>query len=187
MHFVRHGAALVACLAAGTLPLPSADQPPADDLQAKPITAVQGKVGDLLRQWWKDGTAAGNAGDWYDNRDGAHSDLKTKPFPQLQRVVYTEEDIKLRRHWAAQRVVLPKVVFGNSSTSAPPTAGGSNPRHYYVSSAGIAFLHQQYRNNNLYIYPEHRDHDPGHNGKGDNAKGDNGKGDNGKGDNGKGD
>src|SRR5262249_38220536 len=41
---------------------------------------------------------------------------------------------------------------------------GSNPRSYYVRPSGIAFLYQQYRANNIYIYPEHRDHDPGHNG-----------------------
>ena len=165
MHTLLHRVIVVALTALASLRLVAQD--PSVDSPSKPITTVQGKVGDLLRQWWKEGTAAGNAGDWYDNRDGAHSDLNTQPFPQLQRVVYTDEDIKLRRHWAAQRVLLPKVVFGNSSTSAPPTAGGSNPRQYYVSPAGLAFLHEQYRNNNLYIYPEHRDHDPGHNGRGD--------------------
>ena len=84
--------------------------------------------------------------------------------PQLQRIIYTDEQVKQKKHWAAQQVLLPKVVFGNSSTSAPPTLGGSNPRMYYTHPIGIAFLHEQYRMNNLYIYPEHRDHDPGHNG-----------------------
>lgn len=46
--------------------LASADPPKPDD---KPITTAKGEVGDLLRQWSKDGTAAGNVGDWYDNRD----------------------------------------------------------------------------------------------------------------------
>jgi hypothetical protein len=136
----------------------------ADELAKKPITTAPGKVGDLLRQWWKEGTAAGNVGDWYDNRDGGHSDLNTAPYPQLQRVVYSPEDIKAMRHWAAARVVRPAVTFGNSSTSAPPTVGGSNPRSYYLSPFGLGLLHEHYRKNNVYIYPEHRDHDPGHNG-----------------------
>src|SRR5262249_31146429 len=29
---------------------------------------------------------------------------------------------------------------------------------------GLALLHEQYVKNNIYIYPEHRDHDPGRNG-----------------------
>ena len=53
----------------------SADNAPLDldKLKAKPITADGGKVGQLLKQWWKEGTAAGDAGDFYDNRDGDHS------------------------------------------------------------------------------------------------------------------
>jgi hypothetical protein len=144
-----------------------ADEDTLEKLKEKPITTAQGKVGELLRQWWKEGTAAGNVGDFYDNRDGSHSDLNLGPYPQLQKIVYTPEDIKLRKHWAAQRVLLPHVVFGNSSTSAPPTTGGSNPRQYYTSTGGLAFLYKQYTGNNVYIYPEHRDHDPGHNGKND--------------------
>lgn len=139
----------------------------ASELRAKPISTVTGPVGDLLRQWWKEGTAAGNIGDYYDNRDGDHSPLNLTPFPQLLTVKYSADDIKLRKHWASQHVIHPAVVFGNSSTSAPPTLGGSNPRHYYCATRGLSFLAEEYAKNNLYIYPEHRDHDPGHNGKGD--------------------
>src|SRR5438270_9236108 len=41
-----------------------------------------------------------------------------------------------------------------------------NPRSYYTTQTGLLFLYNQYTRNNLYIYPEHRDHDPGHNGRG---------------------
>jgi hypothetical protein len=155
---------LLVLLGAG---LATAADEPAAKLAARPITTAGGKVGDLLRLWWKEGTAAGNVGDFYDNRDGSHSDLDMNPYPQLQKIQYTKEDIKQRRHWAAQRVILPHVVFGNSSTSAPFHLGGSNSRLYYTAPAGLAFLHQQYTRNNIYIYPEHRDHDPGHNGAND--------------------
>jgi len=137
------------------------------EVAKKPITNAAGEVGDLLRKWWKEGTAAGNVGDFYDNRDGGHSDLDMGPYPQLQRIVYTPEDIRLRRHWAGQRAIVPRVVFGNSSTSAPFLFGGSNPRMYYTSPAGLAFLYEEYTRNNVYIYPEHRDHDPGHNSSND--------------------
>jgi hypothetical protein len=132
-----------------------------------PITTIPGPVGDLLRGWWKEKTAAGNVGDWYDNRDEAHSLLDTKPFPQLKVFVYTPEELKARANWAAARVVRPFVTLGNSSTSAPPTRGGSNPRLYYGGAKTLEFLHEQYTKNNLYIYPEHKDYDPGHNGTND--------------------
>ena len=61
--------------------------------------------------------------------------------------------------WAAQFRTLPHVVFGNSSTSAPPLMGGSNPRHYYVSSRNLALLYEHYTHGNVYVYPEHLDHD----------------------------
>lgn len=158
--------------AGATLLIVSAAEPTTDDaklaeLRKKPITTTKGELGDLLSKWWKEGVAAGNAGDWYDNRDGAHSDLNTEPYPQLQRIIYTPDDIKSRRHWALTVNTRPQVTFGNSSTSAPPTQGGSNPRHAYCSTRGLALLAQQYKGNNVYIYPEHRDHDPGHNGRGD--------------------
>ncbi len=136
-------------------------------LKDKPITTVPGEAGDLLRRWWREGTAAGNVGDWYDNRDGGHSNLDTGPYPQLQRVVYSPDDIKQHRHWAAATVTRPAVTFGNSSTSAPPERGGSNVRSYYTHPKGLPFLYHHYTHANLYVYPEHRDHDPGRDGKGD--------------------
>ncbi len=135
-----------------------------DNLRQKPIAMGNGKVGELLRQWWLKGTAAGNAGDFYDNRDGDHSPLNMTSYPQLSAIKYSPDDIALRKHWAAQRVLVPHVTFGNSSTSAPAHLGGSNPRSAYTSPGGLLFLYDQYTRNNLYIYPEHRDHDPGHNG-----------------------
>ena len=94
------------------------------------------------------------------------SPLNLHPIRSSPRSSIRREDLKVRKNWAAQRVILPHVTFGNSSTSAPAHLGGSNPRSYYVSQFGLAFLHTEYTKNNLYIYPEHRDHDPGHNGKG---------------------
>lgn len=168
MNLVKIATALVFCC---TLPHLLAQSPDLAKLKQKPIAVGGGKVGDLLRQWWKEETAAGNAGDFYDNRDGDHSPMNLAPYPQLSAIKYSAEDIKLQRHWAAQRQILPHVTFGNSSTSAPAHLGGSNPRSYYVSPSGLLFLSNQYSRNNLYIYPEHRDHDPGHNGRGPGGEG----------------
>ena len=58
------------------------------------------------------------------------------------------------------------IVLGNSSTAL--TQGPlwrSQPRHALTLPGGAARLAVQYRSNHIYFYPEHRDHDPGHNGK----------------------
>src|SRR4051812_12967310 len=130
----------------------------------RPISMGATPLGQQLRAWELEGTAAGNAGDFYDNRDRGHSQLEMNLFPQLQKVVYSDADRRANRDFGAAMGVLPRVVFGNSSTAAPATATGSNSRLVYTLPKGIEFLHQQYIHNNLYIYPEHRDHDPGHNG-----------------------
>lgn len=157
-----------AVAAATSGPAPAAAAPaaetPAGKPPAKPIATAKNPVGNLLRKWWAEGTAAGNEGDWYDNRDRGHSALNIAPWPQLQKVAYTDQELQRRADWALQGRVLPHVVFGNSSTSAGATSGGSNARMACSHPAGLAMLYTQYRHNNLYIYPEHQDHDPGRNG-----------------------
>ena len=54
------------------------------------ITTKSGNVGDMLRVWYLEGTAAGNHGDLYDNHDCDHSNMNFKPFPQLTRVEFSE-------------------------------------------------------------------------------------------------
>ncbi|HEV8290881.1 MAG TPA: hypothetical protein VGP94_03125 [Tepidisphaeraceae bacterium] len=125
---------------------------------------AQATLAQLLRQWQAEGTAAGNNGDYYDNRDRGHSELKLTPYPGMLKIPYSEQDRKINRDWGAQFSIIPRVVFGNSSTAAHATATGSNTRLYYTNRGGIEFLYQQYTHNNIYVYPEHRDHDPGHNG-----------------------
>src|SRR4051812_36782441 len=105
------------------LTLPALADGPRDDLKNKPITTDTGEIGKLLTRWWDEGTAAGNAGDWYDNRDGEHSPLDLRPWPQLQKVKYTDDDSNRRRHWALMTWTREHVTFGNSSTSSNPYQG----------------------------------------------------------------
>jgi hypothetical protein len=134
-------------------------------VKERPISAMNNEVGKLLLKWHAEGTAAGNTGDFYDNRDGEHSPLGLDPWPQLDKVQYTEDQFKRRVNWAAAHTILKHVTFGNSSTSAGVLQGGSNPRHYHGHPRGLPFLYDMYRANNVYIYPGHHDHHPGHNGK----------------------
>ncbi|HUU43416.1 MAG TPA: hypothetical protein VMX57_06525, partial [Planctomycetota bacterium] len=140
---------------------------------AKPVATGNSEVAKLLREWFAEGTAAGNIGDWYDNRDGRHSYLGLSAFPQLSAVEITERE----REWAKQRntrphwgplggPLYPHVTFGNSSTSGTPPWGCSNPRYCILSTQATAIHYVQYVRSHLYIFPEHRDHDPGRNGRG---------------------
>ena len=134
----------------------------------RPIAKGQGKLGQLLREWYEEGTAAGNMGDYYDNHDGDHSNMNFAAFPQLTRLEYDETLRKRNLHNGLQLSFLfSGVVLGNSSTAI--TSGQnwrSQPRFALTQPNGANRLSLQYLRNHVYFYPEHRDHDVGRNGKG---------------------
>ncbi len=134
-----------------------------------PLPAAVSKGADpaskLINAWFAEGKAAGLAGVFYDNRDRKHSDLGIATYPQLQPITYTEEQLAAKADWGGQGQIHPgKIIIGNSSTASPATQAGSHQRMYYTHPQGLGFLYNQSRTNALYIYPEHRDHDPGTNG-----------------------
>jgi hypothetical protein len=139
-----------------------------DALSARPVARGLGKAGDLLRAWQAEGTVAGNHGDLYDNHDSDHSNMKTAAFPQLARVEFAETAKQRRLHHGAQRWFLYNAVtLGNSSTAvAAGLAWRSQARLLLTRARGAAVLYRQYRDNHLYVYPEHHDHDPPGDGKG---------------------
>lgn len=127
-----------------------------------------------LRDWDRLGTCAGHLGDLYDNADLDHSVLDPTRFPRLARIRYDEE---CQRRGLASGLQIRfqhgAVVFGNSSMAVvEPDRWRSQPRLAYTSPGTVLRLHQQYLQNHLYIYPEHRDHDPGHNGMPEGGYGD---------------
>lgn len=132
------------------------------------ICTLSGEAGDLLRGWWKEGTAAGNWGDFYDNRDSGHSDMNLGVFPQMTRIKYGPEVIAAKLHYGSQGYLFHGgVVIGNSSTAnVGGPFWGSQTRALYNSRRGVELLAMQYLNGKLYMYPEHQDYDPGRNGKG---------------------
>ncbi|WP_254507306.1 tetratricopeptide repeat protein [Anatilimnocola floriformis] len=138
------------------------------DLRVK----AHGEVGKLLNQWIDEGTAAGNLGDIYDNCDRDHSNMDYGSFLQMTRIEY-DESVSKETGYGVQLTNLfhasgMTCVIGNSSTAQTAGPGWrSNPRIAYTRPGGIESLLAQYVNNHLYFYPEHRDHDPGHNGEGD--------------------
>ena len=106
-------------------------------------------------------SANGFTGILYDNRDRGHSRLAPELFPRLTHLVYGPA---LRDAGADQGLagafLLPAAVIGNSSTAV--TAGPfarSLPRLAMTTGGGPAASARLYRNDHLYVYPEHRDHD----------------------------
>jgi hypothetical protein len=145
---------------------PPAEIKPVEKAPNRPCLEEKDETQELLNKWFADGTAAGNAGDFYDNRDRDHAAIQMSLYPQLQRVAYTAKQKAKNEDYALFLGVLPHVAFGNSSTSSQPERGGCNPRHAMVKQTSMSKLYEQYRGNNLYVYPAHHDYLPGHNGQG---------------------
>ena len=140
---------------------PRSEPPPA-------IITDHGKVGDQLRTWFAEGTASGNGGDHYDNCDRDHSNLHYQQFPQLARIEYEKEIASFAPYGLNVSLFHQGTVMGNSSTAMTSSPyWRCQVRRAYVDPHKAALLYQQYIKNHLYLYPEHRDHDPGHNGSGD--------------------
>lgn len=132
------------------------------DAQAQ-ITKRDDAVGRLLNEWYRDGTAAGLASITYENRDGLHSPLNLSLYPQLQNFVHGSTGGAATG--PASHLRLGPTV-GNCSMASSAISGGSLPRLYMMDPGGGKFLMMQYLANNLFVYPEHQDHDIGANGIG---------------------
>lgn len=168
-----------AAITAGTAPVTAANtvwNPAAERLEAffavppgesgpksNPVLPARPKAAalDLLREHWKRGRAAGNAGDLYDNRDRGHSTLKREAFPQLAHVVYSPEARAAELDYGLQdKLLFDRPTIGNSSTAV---TGGvlwrSLPRLAMTEADGTGPLRlwQNAEANALYVYPAHKD------------------------------
>ena len=132
---------------------------PADRRNAGPV-ADNVTGADQLNAWFRLGTAAGNLGDLYDNRDGGHSLLPSQDFPQLTRIEYSEEARQAGLDRSLNRFFLYNAVtIGNASLAL---TGGpmwrSLPRQALTDPLQMSGLFQQYSANHLYVYPAHQDY-----------------------------
>ena len=130
------------------------------------ITTREDAAGRSLQQWFEEGRAAGFDALQYENHDGQHSPLPANVYPKLRQRKSTEQEIKAHLDKGPMGAVRPAPTIGNCSMSGQPEDVGSLPRLYMNDKAGSAVLFQHYMNNNLFVYPEHRDYDPGANGVG---------------------
>jgi hypothetical protein len=124
------------------------------------VTWREDQVGQLLNQWYKEGTAAGLAEITYENRDSGHSLLEDQ-YPQIKRFAH-DKTTGVANAMAHQLRDFP--VIGNSSMAMNALELGSLPRMYMLQPQGMKFLATQLVSNNLFIYPEHQDYDLGANG-----------------------
>ena len=141
--------------------LPTNAPPPAEF-----ATRWNGPDAALIQPWLAANTAAGNFGDFYDNRDDGHSRLDCAPFAGLTAIHYDADARRYNAHYGLDQFLFNGVVIGNSSLAI--TAGPywrSVPRGALTEGSTIAFLFTQYLRNHLYCYPSHHDHDA--NGLGD--------------------
>ena len=108
--------------------------------------------------------AAGNHGDLYDNRDGDHSNLAPVSLPQLTYVEYAAAARDARAHHGINaNHFFNAITFGNSSTAIVGTAfWRSQGRLALTDGNAPRSLFRHYATNHIYLYPEHRDHDPKH-------------------------
>jgi hypothetical protein len=116
---------------------------------------------DRLRDLHREGRAAGNSGDLYDNRDRGHSNLPPERHPQVIPVRYGEaaraRDVD---YGLNDRILFDRPTFGNSSTAL--TSGPlwrSLPRAALTRAdgAGPWRLWEAYLANQVYVYPSHKD------------------------------
>lgn len=131
------------------------------DLESRPVMTGNGEIAQRLRRLVAEGKAAGLAGVLYDNRDRAHISLNRERFPQLTATSYGEAakragvDYGLNAH-----ILFERPTFGNSSTAIPGRDWRSQGRHALTTPFGVEQLETGYGANQIYLYPEHRDHDP---------------------------
>ena len=135
-------------------------------LAGEPATHRTDVVGTTLNQWIAEGSAAGFKALNYENRDGGHSLLPSDLYGGLTFIQPTEEDKKAGRDKGPAQSIRGVPVIGNCSMAGGAEGVGSLGRAYMTEAQGHAFLFTQYVKNNLFIYPEHQDYDPGANGKG---------------------
>ena len=134
----------------------------------KPVSDIvhggEGEVAQLLNELYASGAAAGNHGDLYDNRDDDHSNLARDRLPQLTYVEYASAAREARIHRGLNsNLFYNAITFGNSSTAVVGNQlWRSQARLALTDGDTPAKLFRQYSGNHLYLYPEHRDHDPRH-------------------------
>jgi hypothetical protein len=112
-----------------------------------------------LQQWLAEGTASGNFGDLYLNRDNGHSTLTYTNFPGLTPLIYGAEAKAKQVNIGLPNSTFGQPVIGNASIAI--TAGPfwrSMPRAIQTDPYQPAAAFQWMLANQCWLYPAHRDY-----------------------------
>ncbi|MEM8792008.1 MAG: bacterial transcriptional activator domain-containing protein [Pseudomonadota bacterium] len=131
-------------------------------LDTKPVMTGPSAIARRLRQLVISGKAAGLAGVFYDNRDRGHGPMRTAKFPQLTSIAYdAEAQARGLDYGLNTQITFEGITFGNSSTAITGQQWRSQGRFALTQPLGPMLAAQSYRLNQIYLFPEHRDHDQG--------------------------
>lgn len=119
----------------------------------------EGPARDMLAAWLADGTAAGNGGDVYVNRDGNHSRIRTDAFPLLSELCFESEARRKDVDKALPNTLYPgAIVVGNASLAISSTNDSTSlVRMAMRDPAAMLALQQCYLDNQFWVFPAHRD------------------------------
>ena len=120
--------------------------------------AYAGPFANLIRPWLREGSAAGNAGDLYVNRDEDRTQVAFDDFPLLTPVVYSEDAQQSVAHVGMANGVFssgitPYATIGTSAVALGSTAfWRSIPRLITTEAEADACAFRLAQQNQLYIY-----------------------------------
>ncbi|WP_309398026.1 hypothetical protein [Cerasicoccus maritimus] len=130
-------------------------------LRANPVDSSEDPLAKQIQAWFDEGSAAGNVGDVYENRDHNHSGLKLKRFGQFARIRYSPQLRDLGADYGAKLNMAndrPSIINASLAVQEKP----------YTRSMARGMLHNPelapqlysfYRLSDLIFYPEHHDYD----------------------------
>ena len=121
-----------------------------------------GPAKEVMAAWLADGSAAGNGGDLYINRDRDHSRIKLERFPLLSELRFEGEAKKKEVDKAIPNTLYPgAAVVGNASLAIVTTNDScSLVRMAMQDPAAMLALQQCYLDNQFWVFPAHKDYDP---------------------------
>lgn len=112
------------------------------------------KAAPLVAAWLSEGSAAGNTGDLYLNRDRGHSLISAADFPHLSVVKYAKDAQAANADVDHPNTLFPNPVFGNISrgfTQGPYWR--SMARHTFFDTSLLQRMDTLYHNNQFWIIP----------------------------------
>ena len=111
----------------------------------------------LVAAWLSEGTASGNAGDLYVNRDAGHSMLRVSDFPLLTTVRFSKEGAEVGLNHP-NTLFSGQAVFGNASRGFVNGPFWRSLGRCSMTEPGLAArMDLLYRNNQFWVFPAVKD------------------------------